>query len=139
MSALQKSRLEESGLMSILTKDAEGKKVALEFTVPLLAPSVNHYKNSRHHVGDEAKAFYEAVQLFARGQYVRFPWYAVEIHFILGPRVRQDVDNGLKTALDGLVRASIIDSDAKITDLRVFKKRGTESSTRYYLREGDNP
>ena len=124
--------------MTILLKQ-HGKRISLEFTVPLLAPSVNHYKNSRHHVGEEATAFYEAVRLFARGEYVRFPWYSVEVWFTLGPNVKGDADNFLKCGLDALVRAGVIDSDAKVTDLEVHKRRGKDSSTRYHIREGDNP
>lgn len=115
----------------------------VEFTVPLLAPSSNHYVKhthiGRHYVTGEARAFFDAVRLYARGQFVRFPWYAVEVWVTLGPKLKGDADNYLKCGLDALVKAGVIDSDAKVTDLEIHKRRGKESSTRYYVREGDNP
>lgn len=129
--------------MSILKKDGNGKAEYLQFTVPLLAPSTNHYVKhthaGRHYVTGEAKAFFDAVRLYSRGQFVRFPWYAVEVCVVLGPGVKGDADNFLKCGLDALVKSGVIDSDAKVTDVRVIKRRGKESSTRYYVREGDNP
>ena len=102
------------------------------FTVPYLRPpSGNHYKapcvyrdrngypRRGFKVTPEAKAFKEAVAIFARGRTVAPPdalkrktHYDVKMTVVLGPRNRGDEDNFHKVGLDALVDAGIIHSDA---------------------------
>ena len=120
--------------------------VSVEITVPLTPISGNHYKvpfvrggRINWCVTAEAKAFKEAIALFARGQRIRCKFYAVEIYLCLGPKQRQDLDNCAKVILDGLVQAGVIDTDAKITCLTLHKKRATEPSTQITIWEGKKP
>jgi Holliday junction resolvase RusA-like endonuclease len=96
------------------------------FTVPLVPPSVNHYKikgRGHYFVTKEAVEFKSQVKIFARGQSVRASAYGVEIHIYLGFKQKGDLDNFAKCVLDGLKDAGVIDSDAKITYLYMEKKR----------------
>jgi crossover junction endodeoxyribonuclease RusA len=115
----------------------------VEFSVPLLAPSVNHYvkhtRSGSHYVSREAKAFKDAVRLFSRGMFCRFPWYYVDITLGLGPNQRGDIDNFGKLCLDALVDAGVIDSDAKVTDLVLHKRRGKEENTHFGVYQGEAP
>jgi crossover junction endodeoxyribonuclease RusA len=100
---------------------------ALDFCVPLLPPSVNHYvKHTRdgwHYVTGEAKAFKAAIPICARHRITRHEWYTVEIYVNLGPKKKLDLDNCTKVILDGLVEGGQIHSDAAVTLLVLHKKR----------------
>ena len=110
------------------------------FTVPhLTPPSVNHYKKPTKYIGKdgnlhngykltgEAKAYKDAVAIFARGRTVapltnserRKVKYRVEVHVYLGPRQRLDADNCGKLLCDALENAGVIHSDAFVEDFRV--------------------
>lgn len=99
----------------------------VEVIVPMLPPSANHYvkhtRNGRHYVTKEAKAFFQAVGLAAKGHYVRGDSYTVEIYINLMPGEKGDLDNFAKVCIDGLVKANVIDSDSKVTVLVMHKKR----------------
>jgi crossover junction endodeoxyribonuclease RusA len=99
----------------------------LEFDVPLVPPSVNHYvkhtRTGQHYVTKEAKAYKEAVAQFARGRFVKAKRYAVKIHIYLAAKQKLDLDNCAKVVLDGLVEAGVIHSDAAITILELRKGR----------------
>lgn len=105
------------------------------FTVPyLVPPSGNHYKRPTRYVGKdeslhlgfkltkEAKAYYDAVAIFARGRTVapqanidrKRTSYAVRIDVFLPPRARGDFDNFFKCGLDALVKCGVIHSDAAV-------------------------
>lgn len=114
------------------------------FTVPLTPPSTNHYtkvcmytgKDGYAHRGrkltPEAKAFKEAVAIFARGRTVvpqlksfstvgskrlaelRNTRYRVQVRLFLGKNVRLDSDNAFKVAVDALVHAGVIHADHKV-------------------------
>jgi len=103
----------------------------VRFTVPLVAPSVNHYvkhtRNGRHYVTNEAKAFKDAVAICARRQYLAAAAYEVEIHVFLGARQRGDIDNFAKCVLDGLVQADVIGSDSAVTRLIMEKSRDAKN------------
>jgi Holliday junction resolvase RusA-like endonuclease len=103
----------------------------MKFTVPLVPPSVNHYvkhtRKGRHYVTAEARAFKEAVAIFARGNSVAAETYAVGIGIFLGKRMRGDLDNFLKVTLDALVSARVIHSDAAITSLSISKARDAQN------------
>lgn len=110
------------------------------FTVPhLTPPSVNHaYLNTKrigrdgflHHsrkLSPDAKAFKDAVAIFARGRTVapvtnserRSVKYRVWVNVYLGPRQRLDADNCGKLLCDALENAGVIHSDAFVEDFRV--------------------
>jgi Holliday junction resolvase RusA-like endonuclease len=108
------------------------------FTVEYLTPpSVNHYKEPCRYrdtkTGEmrkgqrltaEAKAYKDAVCLFARGDTLipegatKYQLskirYEAEITIFLGPRSRLDSDNGNKVVLDSLEKARVIHSDARV-------------------------
>jgi Holliday junction resolvase RusA-like endonuclease len=107
----------------------------VSFTVPYLTPpSTNHYtrpcmykgKDGTPHRGKkltkEAKAYKDAVAIFARGRTVtpatdserRKVQYRVEVTVYLGHKQRLDSDNSLKVAIDALVSAGVLHSDAYV-------------------------
>lgn len=110
------------------------KEVAqMDFCVPLLPPSVNHYvkhtRSGRHYVTKEAIAFMDAVALFSDNECVRYKSYYVEIYLNLGYKERMDVDNCAKVVLDSLAKAGIIHNDSAVTDLALHKRRAKENMT----------
>lgn len=99
-------------------------------TVPLTPPSVNHYKSPyvRHghiawYVSKEAKDFKGYIAQFSRRQRVRGKAYKLEVWIYLGYKERGDGDNFFKVVADGLVDAEVIDSDAKIVNWHLYKRR----------------
>jgi Holliday junction resolvase RusA-like endonuclease len=101
----------------------------VSFVVPhLTPPSGNHYRGSlywnhegrmRRKISPDAKAYRDAVAMFARGRTVAPPdalkkktAYDVRITVVLGPGQRGDEDNFHKVGLDALTRAGVIHSDA---------------------------
>jgi Holliday junction resolvase RusA-like endonuclease len=102
------------------------------FTVPyLVPPSGNHYKSPCVYrdrngyprrgfkVTPEAKAYKEAVAIFARGRTVAPPdakkkktAYDVHMVVVLGRGQKGDEDNFHKVGLDALTDAGVIHSDA---------------------------
>jgi Holliday junction resolvase RusA-like endonuclease len=104
-----------------------GVSAELKITVPLVPPSVNHYKKPRGRgkwfVIGEAQAFKDAVALFAQGRRVIAKEYGVELYILLGKGDKGDIDNFAKCALDGLKDAGVIHSDAAVTNLVLFKDR----------------
>lgn len=99
----------------------------ISFTVPLVPPSVNHYKMRTRKgvtfVSKEAKEFKRQVGICARGQSVSAEKYQVTIRIYLGHKGKGDIDNFLKCALDGIAEAGVIHSDAAITHLIAEKYR----------------
>jgi Holliday junction resolvase RusA-like endonuclease len=112
------------------------EKRNINFTVPLVPPSVNHYvkhtRMGKHYMTGEAKAFKNAVELFGN-QAVRkileesvdatisSGAYGVVVTVFLGAGQRGDVDNFAKVVLDGL--KPFVGSDDKIIDLHIYKRR----------------
>lgn len=109
----------------------------ITFTVPYLTPpSTNHYtkpcmykgKDGFVHRGKkltkEAKAYKDAVAIFARGRTVapttdgdrRRVKYRVAVIVYLGYKQRLDSDNSLKVAIDSLTYAGVIHSDAYVME-----------------------
>jgi Holliday junction resolvase RusA-like endonuclease len=100
----------------------------ISFTVPLVPPSVNHYKKPRggglhgFYVTAEGRAFKDAVAIFARGRSVSPVTesardrvrYQLEVRVVLGRKQRGDGDNFWKCIADGLVEANVIHSDARV-------------------------
>ncbi len=101
------------------------------FTVPLVAPSVNHYvkhtRSGHHYVTNEAQAFKEAVALCERRQYVAAKEYEVEVKVFLGRKQKGDLDNFGKVCLDSLVAANVIHTDSAVTRLVMEKGRDAKN------------
>lgn len=123
----------------------------ISFTVPLVPPSVNHYRIRTAQKGrfgqaisfesGEAKAYKKAVVTFARGLKVEAEAYEVKLKIFLGKKGKGDVDNFAKIPLDGLVAAGVIHSDAAIILLTIEKFRDwaeprTEITVRAYIPNG---
>lgn len=116
---------------------------SVTITVPLVPPSVNHYKKPRrggygYYVTKEAQAFKQAVGVCAGRQraLVGVRRYEVEVHIYLGAGDRGDVDNFGKVVLDGLQESGVIHSDAAVTDLILRKRRDRqEPRTEITVRE----
>lgn len=104
---------------------------SIEFTVPLVPPSVNHYvkhtHSGGHYVTKEAKAFKAAIPICAKQRQVRHKAYAIEIYVMLGYAQKLDIDNAAKVILDGLVEGGQIHSDAAVTGLFLHKRRDVDN------------
>jgi Holliday junction resolvase RusA-like endonuclease len=100
---------------------------SVHITVPLVPPSVNHYKMRTKRgvtfVSAEAKAYKQAVGICARGREVLSDYFDVEVIVFQGKGDKGDVDNYAKCVLDGLKEAGVIHSDDAITDLTMRKRR----------------
>jgi len=114
------------------------------FVVPLLPPSVNHYRKPRRGGGfyrvAECGSFIDAVCVFSGKTMVTGNFYALEIWFFLGPAKRNlssnDLDNFQKVAIDALVRAGVIKTDGRILDLHLHKRfvrTDREERTEYFV------
>ena len=107
-------------------KPDAGEK-SIFFTVPFVPPSVNmyvrHTRLGHHYLTEEAKTFYEAVWVHSARRKVRGKQYEVTATIYLGKGQKGDTDNFAKVICDGLEKAGVIDSDAKITALHLFKQR----------------
>jgi Holliday junction resolvase RusA-like endonuclease len=101
----------------------------MQIVVPLVPPSVNHYKRPKASGGffltQEAKNFKAAVASLSRGS-VDAKLYYVRVNIYLGKGDRGDGDNFNKCVGDALVDARIIHSDAKIKKWDVEKFRDRE-------------
>jgi Holliday junction resolvase RusA-like endonuclease len=105
------------------------------FTVPYLIPVTgNHYKRPCRYTGrdgfrhmgfkvtKEAKAYYDAVAIFAQGRTVapqtdkerKRARYAVRMDVYLGAGQRGDFDNFWKCGLDALVNCGMIHNDSAV-------------------------
>jgi Holliday junction resolvase RusA-like endonuclease len=111
----------------------------LSFTVPLVPPSVNHYKKlgrngGKTFVTPEALAYKAAVAIYAAGRSVEAKYHEVWLTIFRGSRQKGDVDNYSKVPLDGLRDAGVIRHPAKqgssddwITDLHLRKRRDRDN------------
>ena len=120
----------------LLAESIESIANTLSFRIPLVPPTVNHYKvpaGSRpdratgivrptYKLTPEALAFKEAVAIFARGDSIspasdaerRKVRYGVFVRIVHGHKQRGDGDNYWKCIADGLVDAGVIHSDARV-------------------------
>jgi Holliday junction resolvase RusA-like endonuclease len=104
----------------------------VRFTVPLIPPSVNHYKKPRgrgygFYVTKEAEAFKAEVARCCGGHSVTSERYQVSIRIFLGGGQRGDIDNFAKVTLDSLTAAGVIESDARVDQLEMFKARDAKN------------
>lgn len=99
----------------------------LQLTIPLIPPSVNHYKvrarNGHYFVTAEARAFKEAIAIIAQGRSVKAKRYQVDAIVYLGKGQKGDCDNFWKVILDGLKDAGVIHSDSATHPLWIDKGR----------------
>lgn len=104
----------------------------LEFTIPLVPPSVNMYvrhvckgRFAVHYVTPQAKSFWEAVAICSRRQKVGDDKseFDIIITVYLGKGQKLDWDNIPKCVGDGLTKAGVIHSDAAIMQGLVRKRR----------------
>lgn len=96
-------------------------------SIPLIPPSVNHYKLPKRggkgfYVSKEAKAFQAAVASLTTGS-IKKDWYYITITIFLGFNQKGDADNFNKVILDGLVKARIITTDARVKNCNTFVER----------------
>jgi Holliday junction resolvase RusA-like endonuclease len=125
------------------------------FTVPyLIPPSGNHYKQPCKYIGKDgqlhsgqrvtkdAKAYKDAVAIFAQGRTVapldalkKKTAYDVVITVVLGKGQRGDEDNFHKVGLDALVYAGVIHSDAYAhCVIHVIRNERGNPRTNYLIR-----
>ncbi len=139
---------------------AEPEK-SISFTVPYLTPpSVNHYtkpcmytgKDGFPHRGKkltkEAKAYRDAVAIFAQGRTVapstdaarRRVRYRIVVRVVLGFKQRLDSDNSLKVAIDSLTHCGVIHSDAYSEDSRalIVKNERDNPRTEFFVERMEN-
>lgn len=138
----------------------------LTFTVPLIPPSVNHYKMPRKgggwYITKESQAFIEAVAIFARQATIkpcaeipavlpvewipivagRFYDVIVDVHQQEKKFLRGDSDNMEKLLFDSLTKAGVIRDDRYITrhtHRRIPVPTAHEECTHYTIRGIDEP
>ena len=109
----------------------------VEITVPMVPPSVNHYKvryrNGRTVVSDEAHTFKAELALAVKEsarQYAVGKHFSVKMDIVLAAKQKGDVDNFPKLVLDGLAAANVFRnpnglpvSDAHVCYMTVFVDR----------------
>jgi hypothetical protein len=114
----------------------------MSFTVPLIPPSVNHYKtrfrNGRTVVSQEALAFKAELALAAKHQYVVGKEFSVDMLIVLGKGEKGDVDNFPKLVLDGLAACGAFQSrkgkglsDATVSRMGVKVNRNSRPQKGY--------
>lgn len=103
----------------------------IRLSIPLVPPSVNHYKmKSKHghwYVTKEAIAFKQAIAIFAAHRSLPLGKYELEAIVYLGKGQRGDGDNFWKVIADGLKEAAVIHSDAAVKDWRIQVRRDKEN------------
>lgn len=111
-----------SAMAELAQKIKSGK--ALIFAVPLLPPSVNHYKVGRFYNSGETRAFIDAVCIFSRKTPVIGEFYQVDIRYFLPqPQfLRWDTNNFWKVAIDALATAGVIRDDRYVIDEHARKE-----------------
>jgi Holliday junction resolvase RusA-like endonuclease len=115
---------------------------SLRIEIPLVPPSVNHYKRPAiihgvrtYILTKEAKAYKAAVAIIARGDTLapatdrerNHTRYRLTATVYLGKGQRADGDNLWKVLGDGLVEAGVIHSDAAVVDWRMTVARDREN------------
>lgn len=104
---------------------------AFILVVPVVPPSANrvvrHTNQGRHYVPSDVKAFDHAIRLFARGKVfvTKDPKAPLKVtaKVFLRKGQRGDADNFQKPLLDALVKAGVIDTDARVKSCTITKDR----------------
>lgn len=112
----------------------------IKFTVPLIPPSVNHYKMRTRRgvtfVSDAAKKFKADFAIFARGKslclgmtckQLQKQTYSLEATVYFGPKQRGDGDNLWKCLADALKECAVIHSDAAVKDWIMHVRRDNDN------------
>lgn len=105
----------------------------LQFAVPLIPPSVNHYKLPGRRGGfyraAECISFTDAVCIFSKKEPVGGQFYEVHVTYYLEPAkfLRFDADNFLKVSFDALKAAGVIRDDRYIVDHHVHKRAAKDA------------
>lgn len=107
-------------------KDSGRKKVANSLSLRLpWPPTVNHYwllgRNGRRYISDEGVTFRAAVKLAAMNLPMVAGNVIVSITAYPPDKKRRDIDNLLKSLLDALQHAGLIDDDSNVSDLRITR------------------
>lgn len=107
-------------------------KREIRLTIPLVPPSVNHYKmKSRHghwYVTPEATGFKHAIAIMFGGrEFGPHKAYELDVTVYLGAKQRGDGDNFWKVIADGLKDCGAIHSDAAVTDWYMHVRRDREN------------
>ena len=108
------------------------------FDVPLTPPSANHYKvpTSRftsdgrriHKISDEAKAWFDALAIMAKGRELTGKTFCVEFCVYRAKGEKGDLDNYAKLILDGLVKARVLPvSDDAVVEMHTYKARDPQN------------
>ena len=107
------------------------------FSVPLIPPSVNHYKLPRlkadltrgFYVTKEAQAYIDAVCVLSGRQPIAGRFFEVWIEYYLPAEsfLRNDADNFSKVSCDALTAAGLIPDDRYISDLHLAKRRALDA------------
>lgn len=121
-----KRELPRGASVSDIARLAQSIKTAvptLAFKVPLLPPSVNHYKVRRYYNSGETQAFVNAVCILSGKQRVAGACYQLELRYDIPARefLRWDSNNFWKVAVDALVTAGVIRDDRYVIDERACK------------------
>ena len=125
-----------------IVRDTEARIVQVEFSVPLIPPSVNHFKERRFFSNAEARGFIDAVCVFSERSPVVGKYYEVWLTYHLDPDkfLRFDSDNFEKVSFDALARAGVIRDDRYIVDHHNSKRIATDARdarTQYLVRGKD--
>lgn len=97
----------------------------IEFTLPW-PPSVNHYWrqfNGRMIISKEGRNYRQAVsdQIMLQKKVAHFEGKLMVVIEAFRPdNRRRDLDNLLKSTLDGLAHAGVYEDDSQIVDLRIY-------------------
>ena len=102
-------------------------------TIPMLPPSVNHYKQPRgfgrgFYKTKMAHAWEQAFAVFVCDAHVQGKRFSVSVDLFLGPKDKLDIDNCLKCVLDCVAHNGMMRdkrgkplSDSHVKALRVMK------------------
>lgn len=119
------------------------------FEIPLVPPSVNHYKQPRKNGGwfitKEAQAFIDAVCMIGRTQVPNLPIVGqyYEVWIVVYLRTSRfhsvDSDNMQKVEFDALTKAGIVRDDRYITRHHHRRLIGITERTCYFIRGLEQP
>lgn len=124
--------------------------IEFKFSVPLIPPSVNHYKKPRAGGGwfvtKDAKAFIDAVCIFSGRPKCLIDSSFYEVGLTLYVEARRlkagDIDNFFKVSFDALAQAGIIRDDRYITrcsSVKLPTENRNDERTEFVVRGRSEP